>query len=100
MKNATRVKYNIHARDMVIEVPEFAVPPPDESFDEISPIDLPAVAANLNLPIRSEGSHYWEQHAEVARRQAREESQRFAAETKSREEARNRFAAGILGAAG
>ena len=92
MKNATRVKYSIHTKDLVTEIPKYPEPQPEEDFAEITPIDLPAVAANPNLPVRPEGPHYWEQKAEAARQIARDEAQRFAAEAKSREEARKRFA--------
>ena len=92
VKNATRVKYSIHTKDMVTEIPKYPEPQPEEDFAEITPIDLPAVAANPNLPVSPEGPHCWEQKAEAARQIARDEAQRFAAEAKSREEARKRFA--------
>jgi hypothetical protein len=91
VKNATRVKYNIHTEDMVTEIPKYAEPEA-RADTEISPIDLPAVAANPSLAVSPEGPHYWEQKAEAARQIARDESLRFAAEAKSREEARKRFA--------
>jgi len=41
VKNAARVKYNIHSREMVTEIPKYAEPDCDEDFDQSSQIDLP-----------------------------------------------------------
>ena len=51
VKNAARVKYNVHSRDMVIEIPEYAAPPIDTDDAETSEADLPYSAF---LPPQSE----------------------------------------------
>jgi hypothetical protein len=51
VKNAARVKYNMHSRDMVTEIPEYAVPPVDLDGAETSEADLPYSAF---LPPQSE----------------------------------------------
>jgi hypothetical protein len=51
VKNAARVKYNVHSRDMVTEIPEYAVPPVDLDGAETSEADLPYSAF---LPPQSE----------------------------------------------
>jgi hypothetical protein len=51
VKNAARVKYNVHSRDMVTEIPEYAAPPIDADDAETSEADLPYSAF---LPPQSE----------------------------------------------
>ena len=91
VKNASRVKFGIQGKSSVTQVPSYA-DPTTEHEEIASESDLPAVAANPFLPIGPEGPRFWEQQAETARQIAREDVQRFAAEAKSREEARKRFA--------
>jgi len=50
VKNASRVKYNIHSREMVTEIPQYAEPPV-EDFDQSSQIDFPY---NAFVPPKSE----------------------------------------------
>ena len=87
VKNASRVKFDLQGKHSVTEIPDYA-PPPEEHEEIAGESELPAVAANPSLPVSPEGPHFWEMQAEAARRAAREDAQRFAAEAKSREEAR------------
>ncbi len=91
VKNASRVKFNERAKDMVTQVPTYEMPTEEhEALAEEA--DLPAVAANPNLHIGPEGPHYWEQQSHAARLKAREDAQRFAIEAQAREDGRKRFA--------
>ena len=91
VKNASRVKYNEHAKHMVTQIPKYEMPT-EEHEDLALEADLPAVAANPNLHIGPEGPHYWEQRSEAARQKNREDAERFAFEAKARAEDRQRFA--------
>jgi len=51
VKNAARVKYNVHSRDMVTEIPEYAAPPVDLDDADTSEAELPYSAF---LPPQSE----------------------------------------------
>jgi hypothetical protein len=52
VKNAVRVKYNVHSQDMVTEIPEYNAPPVDLDDAETSEADLP-YSAFLPPPVRA-----------------------------------------------
>jgi hypothetical protein len=79
VKNAARVKFGIHAKDTVTQVPEYA--PPTEQHEAIAQqSELPAVSAIPYKPVEPHDSHFWEYQAEGTRILAREAQARKAAE--------------------
>jgi hypothetical protein len=66
VKNAARVKFGIHAKDTVTQVPEYA--PPTEQHEAIAQqSELPAVSAIPYKPIEPTHPHFWEYREEGAR---------------------------------
>jgi len=59
VKNASRVKFNLHTKDMVTQVPEYAPPPDNADFDETTEIDLPY---NAWVPQKTERQIMEEKH--------------------------------------
>ena len=79
VKNAARVKFGIHAKDTVTQVPEYPAPTPEhEAIAQQS--ELPAVSAIPYKPVEPRDSHFWEYQAEGTRVLAREAQARKAAE--------------------
>ncbi len=71
VKNAARVKFGIHAKDSVTQVPEYA--PPTEQHEAIAQqSELPAVSAIPYKPVEPTHPHFWEYREEGARVLARE----------------------------
>ncbi len=71
VKNAARVKFGIHAKDTVTQVPEY--PPPTEQHEAIAQqSELPAVSAIPYKPVEPTHPHFWEYREEGARVLARE----------------------------
>jgi hypothetical protein len=78
VKNAARVKFGIHAKDTVTQVPEYA--PPTEQHEAIAQqSELPAVSAIPYKPVEPTHPHFWEYREEGARVLAREAQARKAA---------------------
>jgi len=78
VKNAARVKFGIHAKDTVTQVPEYA--PPTEQHEAIAQqSELPAVSAIPYKPVEPHDHHFWEYQAEGTRVLAREAQARKAA---------------------
>jgi len=59
VKNASRVKFNLHTKDMVTQVPDYAPPPDNAAFDETAEIDLPY---NAWVPPKTERQIMEEKH--------------------------------------
>jgi hypothetical protein len=82
VKNAARVKFGIHAKDTVTQVPEYA--PPTEQHEAIAQqSELPAVSAIPYKPVEPTNPHFWEYSEEGARVLAREAQARKSAETQA-----------------
>lgn len=79
VKNAARVKFGIHARDTVTQVPEYA-PPTEQHEATAQQSELPAVSAIPYKPVEPTNPHFWEHSEEGARILAREAHARKAAE--------------------
>jgi hypothetical protein len=83
VKNAARVKFGIHAKDTVTQVPEYA--PPTEQHEAIAQqSELPAVSAIPYKPVEPTHPHFWEYREEGARVLAREAQARKAASSTDR----------------
>jgi hypothetical protein len=83
VKNAARVKFGIHARDTVTQVPEYA--PPTEQHEAIAQqSELPAVSAIPYKPVDPGNRHFWEYSEEGGRVLAREAQARKAARSTDR----------------
>jgi hypothetical protein len=77
VKNAARVKFGIHAKDTVTQVPEYA--PPTEQHEAIAQqSELPAVSAIPYKPVDPGDRHFWEYFEEGGRVLAREAQARKA----------------------
>ena len=86
VKNAARVKFGIHAKDTVTQVPEYPAPTPEhEAIAQQS--ELPAVSAIPYKPVEPHDSHFWEYQAEGTRVLAREAQARKAQARKAAEQA-------------
>ncbi|HKV78992.1 MAG TPA: hypothetical protein VJP02_12655, partial [Candidatus Sulfotelmatobacter sp.] len=71
VKNASRVKFSIHAKDTVTQIPDYPAPTPEhETIAQQS--ELPAVSAIPYKPVESHDRHFWEYQAEGGRVLARE----------------------------
>jgi hypothetical protein len=71
VKNAARVKFGIHAKDAVTQVPNYA-PPTAEQEEIAMQSELPAVSAIPYKPVEPTNPHFWEYSEEGARVLARE----------------------------
>ncbi|MBZ5684458.1 MAG: hypothetical protein LAP86_05430 [Acidobacteriia bacterium] len=79
VKNAARVKFGIHAKNTVTQVPEYPAPTAEhEAIAQQS--ELPAVSAIPYKPVEPHDRHFWEYQAEGTRVLAREAHARKAAE--------------------
>jgi hypothetical protein len=79
VKNAARVKFGIHAKDTVTQVPDYAQP--TEQHEAIAmQSELPAVSAIPYKPVEPTNPHFWEYSEEGTRVLAREAQARKAAE--------------------
>ena len=83
IKNAARVKFGIHAKDTVRQVPEYA--PPTEQHEAIAQqSELPAVSAIPYKPVDRGDRHFWEYSEEGGRVLARQAQARQAASNTDR----------------
>ncbi len=71
VKNAARVKFGIHDKDAVTQVPNYA-PPTAEQEEIAMESELPAVSAIPYKPVEPTNPHFWEYSEEGARVLARE----------------------------
>ena len=71
VKNAARVKFGIHDKDAVTQVPNYA-PPTAEQEEIAMQSELPAVSAIPYKPVEPTNPHFWEYSEEGARILARE----------------------------